>query len=198
VTQLLLWRHGETEWNAAERVQGHTDVELSEVGLAQATRTAARLAAIGPDLLVSSDLRRARATADALAALTGLDVTLDPRLRERYYGQWQGLPLTEVKRRWPAEYARWRAGQPVVGAGVEDFEDFAKRVGAGLHDVVAAAPGGTIVVATHGGTARIGTAQLLGWPESVARTLGGLGNCHWTELTFDAVRGWQLRAHNVR
>jgi broad specificity phosphatase PhoE len=67
-----------------------------------------------------------------------------------------------------------------------------------LQEAMALAPSdGTTVVATHGGAARHGIAALLGWPDTVARTLAGLDNCHWTELRFDAVRGWQLRAHNV-
>lgn len=197
MTRLLLWRHAETEWNATDRIQGQTDVGLSQVGRAQAAATAPKLAALHPDLLVSSDLRRAADTMVALAAVTELEITVDPRLRERCYGEWQGLSLAEVKACWPMEYARWRAGQPVRAAGVEEVDDVAKRVCAALHDAVARATGGTIVVATHGGAARHGSAQLLCWPESVTRTIWGLVNCHWTELTFDAVRGWQLRAHNV-
>src|SRR6266511_927860 len=87
--------------------------------------------------------------------------------------------------------------RPHRPAGVEDLDEFAKRVGAALQDDVDGAPGGTIVIATHGGSARHGAAQLLDWPGTVARTLRVLANCHWTELTFDAVRGWQLSAHNV-
>jgi len=133
----------------------------------------------------------------ALAALTGLDVVSDPRLRERHFGQWQGLRLTEIAERWPAEYASWRAGQPVAGLGVETIEDLAKRVSAALQDVADRVPGGTAVVAMHGAAARHGCAALLGWPDAVTRTLGALANCHWTELRFDAVRGWQLWAHNA-
>jgi glucosyl-3-phosphoglycerate phosphatase len=197
VTRLLLWRHGQTEWNADSRVQGQTDVGLSPAGIEQAESMARRLATFQPDLIVSSDLSRAADTAAALAALTGLDVVSDPRLRERHFGQWQGLRLTEIAERWPAEYASWRAGQPVAGLGVETTEDLAKRVSAALQDVADRVPGGTAVVAMHGAAARHGCAALLGWPDAVTRTLGALANCHWTELRFDAVRGWQLWAHNA-
>jgi probable phosphoglycerate mutase len=194
---LILWRHGQSVWNANDRVQGQTDVELSELGREQAAAAATRLAALKPDALVSSDLRRAADTAAALAELTGLPVRYDERLRERHFGEWQGLTLTEVAERWPERYARWRRGEGVADAGVEDMDVLAKRVTAALQEAVVQAPGSTTVVATHGGAARHGTAGLLGWPEAVAKTLGGLGNCRWTDLSFDPVRGWQLRAHNV-
>jgi glucosyl-3-phosphoglycerate phosphatase len=193
----LLWRHGQTAWNAAGRFQGQLDIELSEIGRAQAAASAVKLAALRPDLLFASDLRRAVDTAAALAELTGLEINIDARLRERCYGDWQGHSLAEIEARWPAEYIRWRTGKPVAGAGVEDLDDLAKRVGAALQDAVERGSGGTVVVAIHGGSARRAVAQLLGWPEAVTRTIGVLANCHWTELTFDAVRGWQLGAHNV-
>jgi probable phosphoglycerate mutase len=195
VTRLILWRHGQTAWNAESRVQGQLDVELSELGRQQAIQSAPLLAARQPDLLVASDLRRAADTAAALAELTGLQVSYDTRLRERCFGEWQGHTLAEVKVRWPDAYARWRAGEVVGECGIEDVEDLAKRTGTALEEIASA--GGTIVVATHGGSARHGAGALLGWPEPVARTLGGLANCHWTELGFSSQRGWQLLAHNV-
>jgi broad specificity phosphatase PhoE len=198
VTRLILWRHGETAWNADDRVQGQTDVDLSEVGRAQAAESAPRIAALRPDLLISSDLKRAAGTAETLVVLTGLRAAYDVRLRERCYGEWQGLTIPEIAVRWPAGFARWRAGEPVGEAGVEDIEQLAKRAGAALQEIVAAAPpDSTIVVATHGGAARHGACALLGWPGSMARSLGGLANCHRTELGFDAVRGWQLLGHNI-
>jgi glucosyl-3-phosphoglycerate phosphatase len=197
MTRLLLWRHGQTEWNADGRVQGQLDVGLSAAGREQARTMAARLAEYRPDLIVASDLHRAADTAAALAQVTGLDVALDPRLRERHFGPWQGLTHPEMAARWPEEYARWRSGQPVHGVGLESVEDVAKRVSAALQDVAGRVPDGTAVVAMHGAAARYGCAALLGWPDSVRSTLAVLANCHWTELRFDAVRGWQLWAHNA-
>ncbi|GAA2715967.1 histidine phosphatase family protein [Micromonospora olivasterospora] len=197
MTRLIVWRHGNTDWNATGRMQGQTDVPLNDLGREQAAGAARLLAALRPDAIVASDLSRAADTAAALAALTGLPVRADARLRERHFGQWQGLLLTEVAERYPDEYARWRAGAPDPGAGVESLDDLAKRLGVGLQDAADASPGGTVVVATHGGAARQGCGQLLGWDHAVLRTIGSLSNCHWTELRHDDLRGWHLRAHNV-
>ncbi|MGK5742286.1 histidine phosphatase family protein [Micromonospora sp. URMC 103] len=197
MTRLIIWRHGNTDWNAANRVQGQTDVPLNELGREQARSSAPLLAALRPDVIVSSDLGRAADTAAALAAVTGLPVRTDARLRERHFGRWQGLTLAEVAERFPAEHARWRAGDPDPGAGIETLDDLGKRVGAALADAADAVPGGTVVVATHGGGARQGMGHLLGWDPGVLRAVGSLQNCHWTELRRDDVRGWHLRAHNV-
>jgi broad specificity phosphatase PhoE len=197
VTRLLLWRHGQTDWNAADRVQGQMDVDLSEVGRAQAQAAAARLAELHPDLIVASDLRRAADTAAALAAITGLDVGHDARLRERHYGQWQGLTNSEITARWPEQSERWRAGLAVPEFGIEDLDEVGKRMADALQDASAANPGGTIVVASHGSAIRRGVIAMLGWPESVVRTLGVISNCHWVELRMDARRGWHLRAYNT-
>jgi probable phosphoglycerate mutase len=197
MTRLILWRHGNTDSNAGNRVQGQLDVPLNALGRDQAALTAPALAALHPDALVSSDLSRAADTVAALAALTGLPVSYDARLRERYFGIWQGLTLSEIAARYPAEYAAWRSGSPSPGCAVESLDDLGKRVGEAFQEAADATPGGTIVVVCHGGAARHGSGYLLGWPPSVLHTLGALGNCHWTELGHDAVRGWQLRAHNV-
>lgn len=197
MTRLIVWRHGNTDWNAANRVQGQLDVPLNDLGQEQAATAAPLLAALRPDALVASDLKRAASTAQALAALTGLPVRTDVRLRERYYGLWQGLTMSEVRERFPAEHARWRAGEQDPGCEVESLDDLGKRVGAALQDAADAAPGGTIVVATHGGGARQGCGHLLGWAPPVLATIRSLQNCRWTELRHDDVRGWQLTAHNA-
>lgn len=197
MTRLIVWRHGNTDWNAANRVQGQLDVPLNDLGREQAAAAAPLLAALRPDALVASDLRRAVETAEALAALTGLPIRTDVRLRERYYGLWQGLTMAEIRERYPAEHARWRVGEPDPGCEVESLDDLGKRVGAALQDAADAVPGGTIVVATHGGGARQGCGYLLGWGPEMLATVRSLQNCHWTELRHDDVRGWQLVAHNA-
>lgn len=197
MTRLIVWRHGNTDWNAGDRVQGQTDTELNDLGREQAKAAAQLLAALRPDAIVASDLRRAADTADALAALTGLPVRLDRRLRERHYGRWQGLTLSVIAERFPTEYARWRAGEQAPGCEVESLDDLGKRVGEALQEAAETTPGGTVVVCTHGGAARQGVGHLLGWGPAVLRGIVTLRNCHWSELRHDPVRGWQLTAHNV-
>ena len=198
VTRLIVWRHGNTDWNAGHRVQGQTDVPLNDTGRRQAAEAAELLARLRPAAIVSSDLSRAADTAAALAALTGLPVRTDERLRERHFGLWQGLTQAEVAQRRPVEFARWRAGAEVVGGGVETLDDLGKRVCEGLVDAAGLAPdGGTVVVATHGAGARQGIGHLLGWPSEQMRTLRALQNCHWVDLTSDADHGWQMAAYNV-
>jgi broad specificity phosphatase PhoE len=197
VTRLIVWRHGNTDWNANHRVQGQTDVPLNALGRQQAVDAAELLIKMKPDVIVSSDLRRAADTAAALAALTGLSIRHDERLRERFFGSWQGLTMTEVADQHPEQYARWTGGQE-VGGDVESLDDLGKRVAEALLDAAAPAPsGGTVVVTTHGAAARQGIGHLLGWPIEQLRTLRALQNCHWVELTLDRKRGWQVAAYNV-
>lgn len=201
MTTLLLWRHGTTTWNADHRVQGHQDAPLAETGRDQATRTAPHLAARRPVVVTASDLSRAADTAAPLAELTGLPVTTDPRLRERCYGQWEGLTMAEIAERFPEAHARQRAGEHELGYGIEPPRDVMKRVGEVLDETAdrAAAHGAdaTAVVVTHGGAARYGVFALLGWPTEQLGSVAVLANCHFTELRRDPVRGWTLVAHNV-
>jgi broad specificity phosphatase PhoE len=198
VRRLIIWRHGNTDWNAGNRVQGQSDVPLNELGRQQAVAAAELLLRMRPVAIVSSDLSRAADTAAALGALTGLPVRLDPRLRERHFGAWQGLLMTEVAQTRPDEYARWAAGAEVVGGDVETLDELGKRVADALLEAADLAPDdGTVVVASHGAATRQGIGHLLGWPHAQLRTLGALQNCHWVELVHDDRRGWQVAAYNV-
>ena len=197
MTRLLIWRHGQTSWNALRRTQGQLDVDLNDMGLAQASTAAARLAARRPDLIVSSDLSRTTSTARPLSLLCGRPVTLDKRLRERDFGPWQGLLPSEIEERWPQEYERWQHTGESVLPGIETIEDLAARAAAAFADAAEQVAGGTAVLVTHGGAAKAGTAHLLGWPVHVGHALKVLDNCHWTELRRTPQGGWQLFAHNV-
>jgi probable phosphoglycerate mutase len=198
VTRLIVWRHGNTDWNAGDRVQGQTDVPLNDLGRQQAVDAAELLVRYRPAMIVSSDLQRAADTAAALGALTGLPVSYDERLRERHFGAWQGLTMAEVKQAWPEEHARWRAGADVVGGGVESLSDLGKRVAEALQTAVDHTPAdGTVVVVTHGGATRQGIGHLLGWPAEMLRSLQVMQNCHWADLVQYPARGLRLAAYNV-
>jgi broad specificity phosphatase PhoE len=167
------------------------------LGRQQAVEAAELLVRLRPRAVVSSDLSRAAETAAVLAARTGLEVRTDPRLRERYFGSWQGLRMAEIAERMPEQHARWIAGADVIDDDIETLDDMGKRMVEALQDAAGLAGDGTAVVATHGAAARQGVQQLLGWPVEQSRSLRALRNCHWAELTYDGRRGWQLAAYNV-
>jgi probable phosphoglycerate mutase len=125
---LYVARHGETDWNAEGRMQGHTDVPLNAMGRAQAMVLAARLRGEGIRTVGSSDLSRARVTAEIAARQLGLEVSLvDPRLRERSYGLFEGLTLDECRERYPEEWAR-AAGPCGTPPGGETLEVLTERM----------------------------------------------------------------------
>jgi len=191
----VLWRHGQTIWNAEHRFQGQSDIPLDETGQAQAERAARLLAALHPDLIVSSDLTRAAATAAALGRLAGLEVALDKDLRERHGGCWEGLTDTEIRTRYPVEHANWTPPDGEPSAVV------AERVAGALLRVADAAsePGvatGLAVVVSHGAALRLGMARLLGLPEELSGVLGPLSNCSWSVLGRWRGR-WRLLEHNA-
>ena len=208
----MLWRHGQTVWNAERRFQGQSDIPLDETGQAQAERAARLLAALRPDMIVSSDLSRAAQTAAPLGRLTGLEVTLDKDLRERHGGRWEGLTDTEIGTRYPAEHATWTPpdGEPsaVVAdrvAGVlhriaeQAAERAAARTGAQAGDKQSAEPGrasGLAVVVSHGAALRLGMSRLLGMPDELFGVLGPLSNCSWSVLGRRHGR-WRLIEHNA-
>jgi broad specificity phosphatase PhoE len=196
-TRLILWRHGQTAWNAEGRIQGQHDAKLDDTGREQARVAARQLVLRKPDRIVSSDLSRCSDTAAELAALTGLTPTYDVRLRERGFGDWQTLTRAEVRERWPEAFARWTNGEPIDEAGVETTEAVGERVAAALIEIVEAHPGETVVVTTHGGAVRHVVGELLKWPHDVVYSVAPLDNCHWSELRHHPSRGWRLHSHNV-
>ena len=189
--RLLLWRHGQTTWNVEGRFQGQTDIPLDQTGEQQAARAARLLAALRPDLIVSSDLGRAMATAAPLAQLTGLTVTADKDLRERHGGVWEGLTNEEIRARYPAEYAQW------LPPGGESTATVGERAGAALQRITdGLVPGQLAVVVSHGAALRLGAARLLGLPEELWGVIGPLSNCSWSVLARRS-RRWRLIEHNA-
>ena len=195
--KLVLLRHGRTAWNAQRRFQGQADPPLDEVGRGQAYEVADLIAALHPDLLISSDAVRAMETAQIVGDVIGLSVLPDARLRERGLGHWEGLTRDEVEQRYPAEFATWVAGKDVDERGGESRETVAAR-SIEAFDRLPAVP--VIVIVTHSATAMALTNALLGIPQTV-HPLGPLANCHWTELYAEVHRDgepvWRLRGHNL-
>jgi len=169
MTELILLRHGETEWNRELRFQGQVDVPLNATGHAQAQRLAQRLAGEPIDHLVSSDLSRARQTADPFArqvqASRGIGLDVDAALREQAFGRIDGMRVEDIKRDHADVWAGWTQFQSdyVVPDG-ESTRQFHTRVMAALWQLVASHPGRTLAVVTHGGVL-----------DMVFRTARGLG-----------------------
>ncbi|MGZ4591937.1 MAG: histidine phosphatase family protein [Actinomycetes bacterium] len=205
--RLVLWRHGQTAWNAADRFQGHTDVPLDDTGVGQAERAARVLAGVRPSAIVASYLRRAVDTAGALSAVTGVPVRTDERLRETYGGTWQGRTVEEIRAGDGHAYDLWRSDSAidVPAGGGETRSALAARVVPALLDAVALVPPGqTVVAVTHGGSVRAAIGSLLGLPMQSWSAIAGLANCCWSvleerngQLTSAASAGWRLLEHNA-
>lgn len=178
-------------WNVASRFQGQTDIPLNDTGVAQAEEAARRLAGLSPDSIVASDLARAADTAHALSRVAGVPLTLDADLRERRMGAWEGLSHTEVRARYPAE---WAVRQPQGG---ETYEKVAGRVVACMRRSLEKVPaGGILVVVSHGAALRSGMASLLELPVELWPRIGPLSNGAWSMLA-EGRGGWRLLEHNA-
>ena len=155
ITKLCLIRHGETDWNAERRLQGHTDIPLNARGVLQARQMAQALKNINLrfDVLYTSDLKRAADTADAVVKIFGVEAQVDSNLRERHFGALQGLSIAEAPLLqpdiWQAHIARDLEHN--LGGG-ESIGQFALRVQGALDRILAKHAGKTILLVSHGGT----------------------------------------------
>lgn len=172
-TRLCIVRHGETAWNAEHRVQGQLDVPLNAVGAAQAQATARALAGERFDALYSSDLSRARQTAQPAADLFSMKIRLEEKLRERHYGIFERLTYAEVKVRYPADYARFEARDPEYAfRSGESLRDFSDRSIAVISSIADQNKGRNVLVFTHGGVLDKLYRHITGLPLSAARDFG--------------------------
>lgn len=199
---IVLLRHARTAYNAGLRLQGQIDIPLDEVGRWQAEQGATALAASHKaSLVVASDLQRAQDTAAAYARHLDLEVVPDAGLRERSFGDWEGLTDTEIAERWPQEHAVWRSGGEPAANGVESKEVTARRMEeAVLRHAAGLGSGETLVVVSHGSAITQAITRLLGLDPAVWRGLHGLHNVHWSHLRASgpgASPAWRLVAHNV-
>lgn len=173
-TRILLIRHGETAWNAERRLQGHLDIALNAEGERQAAALAEALSGETVDLIVASDLMRARQTAEAIARRRGQQIAVDPALRERCYGGFEGLLYSEIAARFPSEFAAWQARDvdavlpPGANRG-ESFREFYERSVGAMRKHAAAHVGRTIALVAHGGVLECAYRAALGLSLETAR-----------------------------
>ena len=192
--RLVLLRHGRTAWNESGRAQGHADIELDPTGHAQAESAARQLAGLDPAALWSSDLARARQTADYVASACGLSPKYDDRLREFDVGERQGLTLDEFAERYPDEYSSWVRGDGLLPVrGGEVTEDVERRIVPALRECLGSlGHGESGLVVTHGAAMKVAVTGLLSWPRDLTISLKGVDNCAWVVLD-EIEHGGRLR-----
>ena len=196
--RIVLWRHGQTDWNLQNRFQGHSDIPLNETGIAQARRAAPLLMGLQPQKIVASDLIRTQQTAAALSELSKLEVLLDEGLRETNGGKWEGRTGAENRADDYERFVNWLDGndEPAGQTG-ERRSEIAERAVAAINRALDPAIS-TLVVVTHGGTARIVIGKMLGLPMNQWASIGGLSNASWSILETGHHReGWILVEHNA-
>jgi len=192
-TQLVVVRHGETEWNREGRYMNHLDSPLSELGQRQATALAKRLSGMKFDAIYSSDLGRALATAKIITDLCGGEVGIEQDLREHALGLFQGLTHTEILERYPEERARTHSDPDYTIPGGESARKFHERVTRGFESIVKRHPGQSVLVVCHGGTLETLFRHALNIPLEAPRPVRALNCCvnvfhvydtHWVLSTW--------------
>jgi broad specificity phosphatase PhoE len=177
MAELLLVRHGETDWNVERRFQGQADPPLNAAGRKQAQTLADELAGMQIDAIYTSDLVRARETAEIVAARTGAPVVPLSELREIDVGEWQGLTWPEIEERYPDGVRGWHETGHGWRAG-ETYEQLAQRVLSAVEDIARRHPGGRILIVGHGGTVRAVRAHVEGLTVTASRDGSPpIGNC---------------------
>ncbi len=201
MTRLFVVRHGQTDWNLANRLQGSTDIPLNDTGRAQAAAAApGLLAQLGESpTVVASHLTRAFETAEILFSGLGTAIHRDPRIGERSYGVWEGLEADLRQVHHPEDYDRWKAGLEPRIEGYETHVELAARMVEAAHEWterVDAQGGGDLVFVSHGSAGRMLLASLLRMSVN-GRALGNLENACWSRVVPSGDGGWSLDRHNV-
>lgn len=193
MTRLVIVRHGETAWNAEHRVQGQLDIPLNDYGRRQAQAVASVLGREEFSVIYSSDLGRAMQTAAPTAAALGMEVKLDPALRERHYGKFETLTYAEVKLKYPEEYARFDRREPDFSFGTgESLKDFHARAVKCVTAIASRHPNQDVLVFTHGGVLDMVYRDITGLSVSAPRNFG-IPNCGINRVGA-APGGWQILA----
>lgn len=199
---VLLWRHGRTAHNVGRRIQGQVDIPLDDVGNRQARAAAAALVATTtPARIVVSDLGRAALTAEYLAGLTGLTPVVEPRVRERSFGAWEGLTWDEIEAGWAEEHTLWRSGGDPLTVGAETRREVADRmVEAITEHAEDLKHEEALVVVSHGAAITLAITALLGLDVVRWHGIAGLTNAHWSELRRSGegrTPAWRLYGHDL-
>ncbi|WP_280188378.1 histidine phosphatase family protein [Delftia sp. PS-11] len=194
-TRIIAIRHGETAWNVDARIQGHLDIPLNDLGLWQAAQAGKALAGETVAAIYSSDLQRAHATAEAVAATTGAPLSADPGLRERCFGHFEGRTFSDIEATHPEDALRWRKRDPdfVPAGGGESLQMLRERIAATVDRLAARHAGEQIVVVAHGGVMdvlyRLATRQDLQSPRTWALGNAAINRLLWTPEGL-ALVGW--------
>lgn len=199
-----LARHGETADNAGRVFQGQAGRGLNRLGRAQAARLAERIRRAPPAIIVASDLERAVETARVVSEACGVDLELDPGLREVDVGAWTGRSYEEVSGLYPEEWAAWQSGLDVRRGGGETYAELSERIDGAIGGIAARWGEGAerersvrrILVVSHGGAIKSWIARLLGLSAEGLRALGGVANASITAVERDAAGRHRLHSWN--
>ena len=199
MTDFIVVRHGETDWNREQRFQGQIDVPLNATGQQQAQRLATALSGERFDLLLSSDLQRARQTAQPLEQALARAALVQPGFREQGFGVLEGLDVPTIKTRHPELWAQWlRHDADYALPDGESVRQFHGRVLAALRDLAQAHAGKTLLLVTHGGVLdmlwRTAYGLSLSGPRECAIPNTGINRLRWRGGTLDILR-WAEDAH---
>jgi 2,3-bisphosphoglycerate-dependent phosphoglycerate mutase len=203
MTEILLIRHGETEWNAIKRLQGHLDIALNAEGERQAAALGHALMDETIDVIVSSDLQRAMQTAQAIAQPRGMPIKVDPGLRERCYGAFEGVMYSEIPALFPEAYAAWQARDvdarfPDGERKAETLREFHERAIATIIHLASLYPNRKIALVTHGGVLECAYRAAKGISLLSARDFdifnASINRVVWNGATLD-VAEWSNVAH---
>ncbi|RME65257.1 MAG: alpha-ribazole phosphatase [Nitrospirae bacterium] len=164
-TTLYIIRHGKTEGSQDRRYKGHIDVPLSEEGLRQVQDLADALfrSGVSPSRIYSSDLKRAVQTAEAIDNALSCGITIEPRLRERSFGVWEGMTFEEISKAWPEAFENWKADplrfHPPEGESTLEVRD---RVMEATEEILQKHRGEEVLIVAHGGVNRVLICEFLG------------------------------------
>jgi broad specificity phosphatase PhoE/ribonuclease HI len=198
-TVAWLLRHGETPLSVERRFSGHDDAALTDRGRAQATAAARRLAELSVDAVISSPVRRARQTADAVAVALGLEVVIEPGFAESDFGDWQGFTFAEVQKQWPGQLQHWLDDPEAAPPGGESQAATDCRVLQAREQVLSSYAGATVVVVSHVTPIKLLIRSALDAPSHALFRMqmspGSLSVIDWFDQGHDVLRMFNDTSH---